>query len=127
VAGPQAPDEPSGRRAEAGICRLWRGWTRAEDAEAYEAVVRGEVIPAIEARKIPGFRSIDLLRRPVEEGVEFATIMWFDDLESVKAFVGDDHETAHVPERARAVLSRFDRRAAHYAVIDRRDQRSGAG
>jgi hypothetical protein len=48
--------------------------------------------------------------------------MWFDDLEAVKAFVGDDYEVAHVPERARKVLSRFDERSAHFEVIDRRSQ-----
>jgi heme-degrading monooxygenase HmoA len=109
----------------AGICRIWRGWTTPQNAAAYEAIVRGEVIPEIEARGIPGFLSIDLMRRQVEDGVEFATIMWFEDLESVKAFVGDDYELAHVPERARAVLSRFDERSAHYDVIDRRDQATG--
>lgn len=104
------------------ICRLWRGWTTTENAAAYEAIVRGEVIPAIEARRIPGFRSIDLLRRPVEDGVEFATLMWFDDLEAVRAFVGEDYEVAHVPDRARRVLARFDERSAHFEVLDRRDQ-----
>ena len=106
------------------ICRIWRGWTTPENAGAYEAIVRGEVIPEIERRRIPGFLSIDLIRRPVEGGFEFATIMWFDDLESVKAFVGDDYEVAHVPKRAREVLSRFDQRSAHYEAIDRRDQRT---
>ena len=104
------------------ICRIWRGWTTPDNAAAYEEVVRGEVIPGIEARRIPGFRAIELMRRPVEDGVEFATIMWFDDLDAVKAFVGEDYEVAHVPERARAVLSRFDERSAHYEVLDHRDQ-----
>ena len=106
------------------ICRLWRGWTTPENAAAYESIVRGEVIPAIEARRIPGFRSIDLMRRAVGEEVEFATLMWFDDLEAVKAFVGEDYEVAHVPERARKILSRFDERSAHFQVVDRRDQTS---
>jgi heme-degrading monooxygenase HmoA len=104
------------------ICRIWRGWTTPENAGAYEAIVRGEVIPEIERRRIAGFQSIDLMHRQVEDGVEFATVMWFDDLESVKAFAGDEYEVAHVPEPARAVLSRFDQRSAHYEVIDRRDQ-----
>ena len=71
--------------------------------------------------------SIDLVRRPVEGGFEFATIMWLDDLDSVKAFVGDDYEVARVPERAREVLSRFDQHSAHYEVIDRSDQRTDGG
>ena len=45
------------------VCRLWRGWTTPDKAETYERVVRGEVIPGIEARNIPGFRHIDLMKR----------------------------------------------------------------
>lgn len=102
------------------ICRLWRGWTTPDNAASYEAVVRGEVIPAIEARRIPGFLAIDLMRRPVGDEVEFATLMWFDDADAVKGFAGEDYEVAHVPEPARSVLSRFDERSAHFEVIDRR-------
>jgi antibiotic biosynthesis monooxygenase (ABM) superfamily enzyme len=76
----------------------------------------------IEARAMPGFRHIDVLRREAGNEVEFATLMWFDSLESIKSFVGEDHETAHVPDIARAVLKRFDERVAHYEVIDRRPQ-----
>jgi len=104
------------------ICRLWRGWTTKENAAAYERIVRGQVIPGIEARHIPGFLSIDLIRRERESDVEFATLMWFDSLESVKAFMGDDYAVAHVPDAARAVLSDFDKRSTHYEVLDRREQ-----
>jgi heme-degrading monooxygenase HmoA len=104
------------------ICRLWRGWTTPEAADAYEAVVRGQVIPGIEARRIPGFRSIDLIRRERDHDVEFMTLMWFDSLDSVQAFMGEDYDVAHVPPAAQAVLADFDRRSAHYEVLDRRDQ-----
>jgi hypothetical protein len=43
------------------ICRLWRCWTTKDNADAYERIVREEVIPGIEARRIPGFRGIDLV------------------------------------------------------------------
>jgi len=104
------------------ICRIWRGWTTPQNAAAYEEIVRGEVIPEIEARHIPGFRAIELMRRSLEDVVEFATIMWFVDIDAVKTFVGEDYETAHVPQRARNVLARFDERSAHYEILDRRDQ-----
>jgi heme-degrading monooxygenase HmoA len=104
------------------ICRVWRGWTTKENAEAYERIVRGQVIPGIEARRIPGFRSIDLVRRERDRDVEFMTLMWFDSLEAVKAFMGDDYEVAHVPAEAQAVLADFDGRSAHYQVLDHRDQ-----
>src|SRR5438270_13940364 len=104
------------------ICRLWRGWTTAENAHAYERIVRGEVIPGIEARKIPGFRHIDLMKLLSGDDVEFQTLMWFDSLDAIKAFMGEDYSVSHVPDAERAVLKRFDERATHYEVIDRREQ-----
>jgi len=104
------------------ICRLWRGWTAPEDADDYERIVRTEVIPDIEARKIPGFRHIDLMRRDIGDEIEFQTLMWFDDIAAIKAFIGEDYSVSHVPHEARAVLNSFDDRAAHFEVIDRRDQ-----
>jgi hypothetical protein len=104
------------------ICRLWRGWTTPENAGAYERIVRGEVIPGIEARRIPGFRRIDLMRREVGGEVEFQTLMWFDSLDAIKDFMGEDYAVSHVPAAAQAVLKRFDERAAHFEVLDRRPQ-----
>ncbi len=104
------------------VCRVWRGWTTPENAGAYERIVRGEVIPGIEARGIAGFRHIDLMKRDDGAEVEFQTLMWFDDLDAIRAFVGEDYSVSHVPAAARAVLSRFDDRAAHYEVVDRRWQ-----
>jgi antibiotic biosynthesis monooxygenase (ABM) superfamily enzyme len=104
------------------ICRLWRGWTTRENADAYERIVRGEVIPGIEARKIPGFGHIDLMKRDLGGEVEFQTLMWFENLDAIISFMGEDYSVSHVPAAAQAVLSRFDERASHYEVIDRREQ-----
>ena len=105
------------------ICRLWRGWTTLENADAYERIVRGEVIPGIEARNIPGFRHIDLMKRLAGDEVEFQTLMWFDSLDAIEAFMCEDYSVSHVPLQARQVLKRFDDRAAHYEVIERREQK----
>ena len=47
-------------------------------------------------------------------------LIWFDDVDSIKAFVGGDYEVSHVPPAAGAVLARHDERSAHYEVLDRR-------
>ena len=104
------------------ICRVWRGWTTHENAAEYEQLLRGTIVPGIEGRAIAGFRQIDVMRRPLADSVEFATIMWFDDVDAIKAFVGEDYEAAHVPASARAVLTRFDERAIHYEIVERREQ-----
>jgi heme-degrading monooxygenase HmoA len=107
------------------ISRIWRGWTRARDADAYEGLLKAEVFTGIAERKISGFQGIDLLRREVEEGVEFVTIMWFDSLLAVRTFAGEDYEQAVVPPKARQLLLRFDERSTHYEVRDRRGPDNG--
>lgn len=104
------------------ICRLWRGWASAANAADYEHVVRTQVIPAIEARRIAGFLHIDLMKTARGDEIEFQTLMWFDSLDSIKTFIGEDYSVSHVPAEARALLSRFDARASHFEVIDRRAQ-----
>ncbi|ANM30182.1 antibiotic biosynthesis monooxygenase [Acidobacteria bacterium Mor1] len=104
------------------ICRYWRGWTTPQNADAYQSVLTEQVIPMIESRRIPGFRRIDMMRRELGDEVEFATIMWFESIDAIKAFVGEDYEVAHVPEVARKVLKRWDERSAHYELFGQREQ-----
>jgi len=99
------------------IARIWHGYTTLQDGDAYFKVLTTEVIPGIAAMKIEGFRTIQVLRRKLAEEEEFITIMWFDSLENVKAFTGEDYEVAHVPPQARAVLKRFDQRSQHYDLV----------
>ena len=98
------------------IIRVWHGWTTPENADVYENLLKAEIFPGIAAKNIPGYRSIELLRRDIDGEVEFITQMRFDSLQSVKDFVGEDYEAAYVPEKARAVLSRFDERSRHYEI-----------
>jgi len=99
------------------ISRIWHGWTSVDNADAYETLLRDEIFLGIEQRHFKGYRGIQLLRRPLEMGVEFITIMWFDDLQAVKDFAGEDYEAAVVPPKARALLARFDLRSQHYTVL----------
>ena len=99
------------------IERIWHGWTRPENADAYERLLYDEVFPGIEAKGVEGYRGIRLLRRALDDGdVEFVTIMTFDSWDAVRAFAGDDPERAYVPPAARALLARFDDRSRHYEV-----------
>lgn len=104
------------------IARLWHGWTSRENADLYETLLEGEIFVGIRERCIRGFRDIELIRRNVGDEVEFVTIMWFDSLDAVRDFAGDDYELAMVPESARAVLARFDERSQHYDVRVRHAQ-----
>ena len=104
------------------ICRIWRGWTTPENAAAYQRVLTEEVILGIEARDIEGIQRIQMMRRDLVDEVEFTTIMWWDSLDAIKGFVGDDIEAGHVPAKAQAVLKRWDERTAHYEIFGDREQ-----
>ena len=98
------------------ISRVWHGWTTHENADTYEELLKSEIFAGIKDRKIAGYRGIHLFRRQLIQEVEFVTIMWFDSIEAIRAFAGEDYETAVVPSKARALLSRFDARSQHYEV-----------
>jgi heme-degrading monooxygenase HmoA len=101
------------------ISRIWHGYTTPENANIYEELLRNEIFVGIYNRQIDGFQEIQLFRRDLRDEVEFITVMWFDSIEAIRAFAGDDYEAAVVPPKARAVLSRFDERSQHYEVRER--------
>ena len=98
------------------ISRIWHGWTTPENADVYESLLKSEIFQGIQGREITGYRGIHLLRRDHGNEVEFVTIMWFESIEAVRSFAGEDYKVAVVPKKARAVLSRFDAYSQHYEV-----------
>jgi heme-degrading monooxygenase HmoA len=101
------------------ITRLWRGWATVENADAYEELLRSKILPGF--HRVAGYQGAHVLRRDVEEGVEFVTLTRFDSLEAVKAFAGEDYAVAVVPPEARRLLARFDRSATHYETVIRQE------
>lgn len=99
------------------IHRVWHGWAVGENADAYERLVREEVLPGIAAKGIAGYGGAWLARRRVGDEVEFTTTLRFDSMDAVRQMAGADAEASYVPAPARAVLARWDERAAHYEVL----------
>jgi len=103
------------------ICRIWHGWTTHENANEYEHLLRSEIFPEIAKKAGDGYKSIQLLKRPHEEEVEFITIMSFDSWHAVKEFAGEDYKDSYVPANAKNVLKRYDDNAQHYEVKEQRE------
>ena len=94
------------------ITRVWRGWTAAENADAYEHFLLSGLFPAM--RDLPGFRDADVLRRDEGDEVAFITLTRFDSLDAIRAFAGEAYDTPVIEPTARALLARFDKQAQHY-------------
>jgi heme-degrading monooxygenase HmoA len=98
------------------VARIWHGSTTHENADAYENFLKEEFMPSVEAKKIPGYRKFELMRKEEKDEVAFITIMWFDSIEHIRNFAGDDYEKAVIHPTAMTLLKRHGATAAHYEV-----------
>lgn len=96
------------------IARIWHGYTKPEHADAYEAMLKPELLPGI--GRVKGYRGSYLLRKEAGNEVEFITIMLWDSLDAIRAVTGPDYENAVIPEERRKYLSRHDAKSAHYEI-----------
>ena len=103
------------------IKRVRHGRTKTGNADPYQQLLHDEIFPGIEAKNIPGYQSIELLRRDFEGEVEFVTIMTFDSLQNVIDFQGEDYTRCYVPDAAQKVLKRWDQYSGHYDAIESRN------
>lgn len=96
------------------IVRIWRGWTRSEDAEAYASYVEETGVAAY--RETPGNQGTHLTSRRDGDKTEFLTISFWDSEESIRQFAGDDIDAAVLyPEDDRFLVDR-EAFVRHYQV-----------
>ena len=97
------------------IARVWHGHTKPEHADAYEAMLKPELLPGIS--NVPGYRGSYLLRRKLEDEVAFITVLFWESMDALRAYAGPDYEVSIIPEDRRKYLSKHETKAAHYEVV----------
>jgi heme-degrading monooxygenase HmoA len=103
------------------IARTWRGAVRTADAAAYAAYIDETGMKAYAAT--PGNQGAYMLTREVGELTEFTTLSFWDSVDAIRAFAGEEYETAvFYPEDDRYLVER-DATCTHYEVASmaRRD------
>ena len=96
------------------IARVWHGFTKPEHADAYESMLKPELLPGI--GKAKGYLGSYLLRRNAGREVEFITIIHWESLDAIRAVAGEDYEKSIIPEERRKYLTRHDAKAAHFEI-----------
>ncbi len=87
------------------IARIWRGWTRPSDRNAYAEYVSRTGISAYEATH--GNRGAYLMSRPDGDGTEFVTVSFWDSHDAIVAFAGEDiNRAVFYPEDDRYLVDR---------------------
>lgn len=96
------------------IARVWRGWAKAENADAYEKLLREVVYPGLQ--RIKGYCGGYILRHDHKDETEFVTMNLFESLDAVKAFAGPEYDVPVFEPEARRLLSKVEPIARHYEV-----------
>ena len=98
------------------IARIWHGWTKPENAKAYENMLRDEIFPGIVRRQIKGYRGAELFIHEGSAETEFVTLLRFDSMEAAKEFAGTDESKPVIYPKAEALLTRMDECSRHYRI-----------
>jgi heme-degrading monooxygenase HmoA len=94
------------------ILRIWHGWSKPENADAYAAMLRDEILPGI--HRIPGYLGAYTLRKERGGEIEFVTITKWDSMKAVEEFAGPSKSGAVIYPKAHALLTRYDEHSENY-------------
>ena len=97
------------------IARIWRGRTRRDKADQYEAYLRVEGIPPLERTAL----GVQLLREDREEETWFVTISYWAHMDAMRAFTkGEPTKVHHLPDDPVFLIELPERVEIHSIRID---------
>jgi hypothetical protein len=113
----QPPDHSKGQPS---VARIWRGRTRREIADQYEAYLRAEGIPPLETTAL----GVQLFREDRDNETWFTTISYWADLDSMSAFTkGAPTKVHHLKRDPELLIELPERIEIHRILVDQRSLR----
>ena len=97
------------------MARIWHGKTHVSKYETYTAFVKKVAIPDYE--KTNGFVSLTFLRNIKDDEGHFVLITYWENLEVIKNFAGQDLEKAKYYPEDDDFLLEFEEHVQHYEVF----------
>ena len=96
------------------IARIWHGRVPAEKSDAYWEFTKGRAIP--DYKSVSGNRGVYILRRSEGAVAHFLTLTFWDSMDAVRNFAGEDAAKAkYYPEDDNYLLE-FEPMVRHYEV-----------
>jgi heme-degrading monooxygenase HmoA len=96
---------------------MWNGWTADANAAAYDTYLKDELFPRLDRELTQhGYLGFQVLRLAKEGEVEFITLLWFESLDAVRSFAGENYDKPVITEKARSLLSRYAERVEHFEL-----------
>jgi heme-degrading monooxygenase HmoA len=97
------------------IVRMWHGKVPTSKAQAYREFLNARAIP--DYQSVEGNVSVHILERREGDVTHFITLTFWKDLESIKAFAGEEVETAKYYPEDKEYLLEFEPKVIHYEVV----------
>lgn len=94
------------------IARIWHGVTPAEKSDEYLKYLNETGIP--EYRATEGNLDAHILRRIEGDKAHFLTLTFWESIDSIKKFAGEDYEKAKYYPRDKDFLLEFEPGVLHY-------------
>ncbi len=96
------------------IVRMWHGRVPASKAKAYGKFLNATAIP--DYRSIPGNVSVHVLERTDGDVTHFITLTFWKNWDAIRAFAGDNVNTAKYYPEDKDFLLEFEPDVVHYEV-----------
>ena len=97
------------------IARIWHGRTRAEDYDAYTEFLKQRAIPDYSGTA--GFVRLVFLRRFEGNEGHFTLITFWESLDAIKNFAGEEYDKAKYYPEDKDFLLDFEEKVRHYEVF----------
>ena len=97
------------------IARIWHGITPASKADEYVEFLQQSGVRDYQATE--GNRGVHLLRRIEGDQAHFLFLTFWDSVESIKRFAGEDYEKARYYPEDEEYLLEFEETVTHYERV----------
>ncbi|MEW6286178.1 MAG: antibiotic biosynthesis monooxygenase [Chloroflexota bacterium] len=97
------------------IARIWHGITPASKADEYVEFLNKTWVKDYQA--VEGNLGVYVLRRIEGGQAHFLTLTFWDSVEAIKRFAGEEYEKARYYPEDKDFLLEFEEKVAHYEVM----------
>ncbi len=97
------------------IVRMWHGRVPTDKAEAYRRFLNETAIP--DYSSVDGNLGVYILERRDGDVTHFITLTFWEDMEAIRRFAGDDPEVAKYYPQDKDFLLEFEPGVVHYEVV----------
>ena len=97
------------------IARVWHGKTDKSNFDAYSEFLRKTAIP--DYKKARGIQGMSFLRNVIGAEAHFTLITYWQNMEAIRAFAGEEVDKAKYYPEDKNFLLEFEEKVQHYEVF----------